>query len=204
MFPFFFCAALGQSAQTLVGKAIGAGDVKEAKILHQVVNKGSAVVVSLMTLLMLVFQDQMIGFFLNKNVKNIDKTIELTHFIFTVFSPLRTFFNWYFIQCGVMRALGLQGVMAKHTLICYWGISPLLVYLFGWPLKLGFSGLWLGMICGEAYLCIVLIYIIQTDDWDERARLAKERMEKEKEDVTDDHKKVEDVDDLKKDEKTPE
>lgn len=96
-FTFFVCQALAQSSGSLIGRTIGKGDIKEAKRYYDVANRSSLTIMSFLTLLMLFFQDNLIDLYLNKKGKNIQKTIDQTKFIFTIFSPLRNSFNWYII-----------------------------------------------------------------------------------------------------------
>ena len=60
--------------------------------------------------------------------------------------------------------------MAKHTLVCYWLISPALATSLSWMFGFGYTGLWLGIVAGEAYLCIVLMQKISNEDWNQKAK----------------------------------
>lgn len=70
-------------------------------------------------------------------------------------------------------------------MIAYWLINvPLMILLSIKPLNFGFTGLWISITIAQIYLVPSNYYNLNTTNWEERAKIAKERRDEEKADKT--------------------
>ncbi|TVU51743.1 hypothetical protein EJB05_03185, partial [Eragrostis curvula] len=81
------------------------------------------------------------------------------------------------VLSGVAVGAGWQVPVAFINVGCYYLVGIPLGILFGFKLKFGTLGIWLGMLTGTLLQMFILLTIIFRTKWDKQALLAQERME---------------------------
>ena len=82
---------------------------------------------------------------------------------------------------GTMRGLGLLKNTTTIVFIALYIVAPPFEYLFGFTLGFKIPGLWSGMFIGSLVIVCSIAYIVYIKkDWDQVAREAHERMQKER------------------------
>lgn len=69
------------------------------------------------------------------------------------------------VNAGNVRALGRQKVVSVSTLLCYYAMGLPLALIFGFQMKMGLFGFWLGYILAMALLDVIVSYLVVTADW---------------------------------------
>ncbi|CAN6234316.1 unnamed protein product [Urochloa humidicola] len=77
---------------------------------------------------------------------------------------------------GVAVGSGLQVLVAFINVGCYYLVGIPLGVLFGFKLKLGTLGIWMGMLTGTLLQIAILLFIIVRMKWETQAMLAAERI----------------------------
>jgi MATE family multidrug resistance protein len=81
---------------------------------------------------------------------------------------------------GILRGLTRNSELLGYTILTFWMVSlPLGVYLcfYARP-SFGIQGMWYGFITGVGLLCVLLVGIIWTTDWEYEVRRARIHIEK--------------------------
>ncbi len=82
---------------------------------------------------------------------------------------------------GGLRGLGILKPLTLIVFISYYVISPPFEYIYGYLLDLKVIGLWAGQMMGAAYhLGAQLYWLYWKADWDQIAKEANERIERDK------------------------
>lgn len=69
------------------------------------------------------------------------------------------------VNAGNVRALGRQKVVSISTLLCYYGLGLPLALIFGFELKMGLNGFWLGYLIAMGLLDLIVSYLVVSADW---------------------------------------
>lgn len=75
--------------------------------------------------------------------------------------------------CGVLRGSARPTIGANINLGSFYVVGMPFAILFGFVLKMGFSGLWLGLLAAQASCAILMLYVLSKTDWNlqvERSR----------------------------------
>ena len=84
---------------------------------------------------------------------------------------------WQGYLCGVVRALGIQSAVYKPMVIVYWFFNLPVSIILGFILKIGVSGLWVGIVLALWIVAAILEFQIYRVDWDVCCQEAKERLD---------------------------
>ena len=76
------------------------------------------------------------------------------------------------VNAGNVRALGRQKVVSVSTLLCYYAMGLPLALIFGFQMKMGLFGFWLGYILAMALLDVIVSYLVVTADWVAKFKVA--------------------------------
>ena len=162
------------SASTLVGSAIGEGNIPKAKSYARMIIVFGLTLMFACQCLIVIFKQQVASLF-TADAK-VQECILNTLFwvvICMCFDGLVT------ILIGVIKGIGKQVPATIAYVICFYLISVPCSYIFCFMLKFGQSGLWMGNCVGLTVLVIALFAIICKADWEEISMRAKEKILKE-------------------------
>ncbi|KAL3505005.1 hypothetical protein ACH5RR_034846 [Cinchona calisaya] len=76
--------------------------------------------------------------------------------------------------CGVLRGSARPTIGANINLGSFYLIGMPVAILMGFVLKMGFAGLWLGLLAAQASCAILMLYVLCTTDWIVQVERAKE------------------------------
>ncbi|KAG8095413.1 hypothetical protein GUJ93_ZPchr0012g18817 [Zizania palustris] len=80
------------------------------------------------------------------------------------------------VLSGVAVGAGWQMLVAFVNIGCYYLVGIPFGVLFGFKLKLGAMGIWMGMLTGTLLQMAILVFIIRRTKWDAQAILAEKRI----------------------------
>lgn len=80
------------------------------------------------------------------------------------------------VLSGVAVGAGWQIPVAFANIGCYYLVGIPVGVLFGFKLKLGALGIWMGMLTGTLLQMAILLFIIKGTEWEKQALLAAERI----------------------------
>ncbi|KAL5224836.1 hypothetical protein ABZP36_011475 [Zizania latifolia] len=80
------------------------------------------------------------------------------------------------VLSGVAVGAGWQMLVAFVNIGCYYLVGIPFGVLFGFKLKLGAMGIWMGMLTGTLLQMAILVFIIMRTKWDAQAILAEKRI----------------------------
>ncbi|KAL8519153.1 hypothetical protein ACS0TY_010188 [Phlomoides rotata] len=154
-----------------VSNELGASHPRAAKFSVVVMVASTFFVGLLVSLLLLVFQNQYPSLFTeSERVKTI--VYDLT--------PLLAFCILVnSIQpalSGVAIGAGWQGLIANVNIVCYYVFGVPLGLFLGYKLDLGVKGIWYGMVAGTVVQTLVLFWIVYRTDWNKEASIAAKRI----------------------------
>lgn len=76
--------------------------------------------------------------------------------------------------CGVLRGSARPTVGANINLGSFYLIGMPVAVFMGFVLKMGFAGLWVGLLAAQASCAILMVYVLCTTDWKLQGERAKE------------------------------
>lgn len=76
--------------------------------------------------------------------------------------------------CGVLRGSARPTIGANINLGSFYFVGMPVSILLGFGVKMGFPGLWLGLLAAQASCALLMIYVLCTTDWKLQAERAKE------------------------------
>ena len=135
---FVFFAGVGTASSILVGKSIGSGDIKQAKLDAKRYTLLTPVLGIVLGTLVFLFREQLIGLFnMSDNISEVTYNTALD--VLLVYSCAISIRNIPYIQvCGIFRPGGDTTMGAKVDIICSWCISLPATLIAAYVLKLPF------------------------------------------------------------------
>lgn len=97
---------------------------------------------------------------------NDEEVIALTDKVLAVAAFNQLFDGLNVIGAGILRGQGRQKIGSIVNLISYYLVGIPLSYIIGFHTKVGFLGLWYGLVCGVMFLTIVQSFAIYVSNWD--------------------------------------
>jgi MATE family multidrug resistance protein len=156
MFPF----GVAMATASLVGNALGAGEIQLARRIGFVSMSTVFVMNAVLSVLLLKFGQYCIEI-LTVDPEVIKVTVELLPFlaVFLLFDGQQG------VACGVLRGVGKQEIGAYLGLIGYYCIGMPAAWYLAFHVHLGVSGLMIGISASTLFLCVALYwYLLCNDD----------------------------------------
>ncbi|GFP82651.1 protein transparent testa 12 [Phtheirospermum japonicum] len=154
-----------------VSNELGASRPRTAKFSVVVMVISSFLVGLLVSILLLVFQNQYPSLFSDSDVVK-EVVYDLT--------PLLAFcIVVNSIQpglSGVAIGAGWQGLIAYVNIVCYYVFGVPLGLILGYQLNMGVKGIWYGMVAGTVVQTLILLWIVYKTDWNKEASIAAKRI----------------------------
>lgn len=149
----------GVAATSFIGQAIGAKNIEDAKIYFKEILKGSILITSISTILLVFFPKQIMG--LLTNSKNI---IEIGALYLFIMGLVQVPQNMSMVFLGALRGAGFTQVTMLIALIGLWGIRIPGVILVSKYLKLGIIYIWIVMALDLLVRFILSIILYKSKD----------------------------------------
>jgi len=149
----------GVAATSFIGQAIGAKNIEDAKLYFKEILKGSILITSISTILLVFFPKQIMG--LLTNSKNI---IEIGALYLFIMGLVQVPQNMSMVFLGALRGAGFTQVTMLIALIGLWGIRIPGVILVSKYLKLGIIYIWIVMALDLLVRFILSIILYKSKD----------------------------------------
>ncbi|KAJ1289399.1 hypothetical protein BS78_02G161400 [Paspalum vaginatum] len=154
-----------------VSNELGANRPKAAQFSVVVAVSTSALIGAVFMAIFLIWRTSLPKFFSNSQevihgASRLGYVLAVTVFLSTIW-PLLS---------GVAVGSGLQVLVAFINVGCYYLVGIPLGVLFGFKLKLGAFGIWMGMLTGTLLQIAILLFIIIRMKWEKQAMLAAARI----------------------------
>lgn len=152
--------AFGMSASVLIGQSLGAGNYKLAEEYGKEVRFLGTLVSSAMGVVLLIFTEEIIGFYSSdaEVIKNASMVLRMIAFI-------QPFQAAQLILAGGLRGAGDTKWPLYSTMAGIWGIRISLAYFFIYVMKAGLVGAWLGICIDQIIRYIILYFRFRTGKW---------------------------------------
>lgn len=76
--------------------------------------------------------------------------------------------------CGVLRGSARPSIGANINLGSFYLVGMPVAMFLGFVLKMGFSGLWLGLLAAQASCAVLMMFVLLRTDWNEQVRRARD------------------------------
>lgn len=167
MIPF----GLGSAISTRVSNELGAGRPQAARLAVRVVvllavSEGLAVGLILVC----------VRYVWGHAYSNVEEVVTYVAKMMLVIAVSNFFDGIQCVLSGVARGCGWQKIGACINLGAYYIVGIPSAYLFAFVLRVGGTGLWLGIICGLMVQVLLLMIITVCTNWDSEATKAKNRV----------------------------
>ncbi len=157
---FMPAVAFNATAAILVGHALGAGNVSEAKKIGITVCLTGIFIMSTVGFIMLPFIEELARLFTDdsKVIYNIR-----WYLIFNIFSTPFTIGNM--VMSGIMTGAGATVFSLIFNTSGVWCIRLPLAYMFAHYFEMGSKGVYLAMLISTVYQCIAMFYVFYRRPW---------------------------------------
>jgi multidrug resistance protein, MATE family len=166
-----YATGLQMAATVYVANAIGAQNVKNAKVLAKA------------SILMCLVTDVSIGLFLFLGRNRIGKMFSSDPEVLALFPPAFTAVGFFLVadsmqqvSQGIMKSMGKQNAASALALFGQFFVGLSMSYLLGNKLGYGNPGLLFGGVIGNSLLFILQQHFIWTQDWDQIAAECDEKI----------------------------
>ncbi|KAK9110922.1 hypothetical protein Scep_018441 [Stephania cephalantha] len=165
---YVFPTALSYAVSTRVGNVLGARRAAKARFA-MIVSLGCAIAVALFALLFTTLVRHKWGRFFT----NDKEILELTSMTLPILGLCELGNCPQTTGCGVLRGSARPKIGANINLGSFYLVGMPVAIFMGFVAKLGFPGLWIGMLAAQASCALLMVYVLSTTDWEfqvERAR----------------------------------
>jgi Na+-driven multidrug efflux pump len=154
----------------MVGAQLGRNAPVQARVYYRSFRYIAFWFIVVTTILFWALRVQIINLFTShKNIQN-QAFMALWLFPFNIFPDL-----FKGMQKGIIMALGIQNKAIYVHILCHLMIYPTAIWFFAFHNKMGIVGIWLAKITLEYCLLTCYVFIIETTDWVETAKIAAEK-----------------------------
>lgn len=173
---FMIPLGLSFAVTALVGNAIGAGNVENAKKFSFIgVGIGMSIVGTL-TILVIIFRHDIPYIYTpDEDVAEIVRSLLGIYVCFSVMDSIQI------VENGILKGLGMQRISSILCLIILYPVNIPMAYTFGFVWGWGVIGLWYSQLITVVLLCLSYFIIIALCNWDEISKECIEKFEKDKE-----------------------
>ncbi|CAI9777215.1 unnamed protein product [Fraxinus pennsylvanica] len=166
---YVFPSSLSLGVSTRVGNELGARRPEKARI-SMIVSITCAVALGFAAMWFTTLMRHTWGRFFTKDVEILDLTaiaLPIAGLCELGNCPQTT-------GCGVLRGSARPSIGANINLGSFYFVGMPVAVLMGFVLKMGFSGLWLGLLVAQASCLLLMFYVLYTTDWIVEMERAKE------------------------------
>ncbi|KAL2529410.1 MATE efflux family protein [Forsythia ovata] len=166
---YVFPSALSLGVSTRVGNELGARRPAKARI-SMIVSLTCAVALGFAAMWFTTLMRHQWGRFFTKDAEILDLTaiaLPIAGLCELGNCPQTT-------GCGVLRGSARPGIGANINLGSFYLVGMPVAILTGFVLKMGFGGLWLGLLAAQASCVLLMFYVLYTTDWIVEMERAKE------------------------------
>ncbi|KAJ8772262.1 hypothetical protein K2173_027439 [Erythroxylum novogranatense] len=166
---YVFPSALSLGVSTRVGNELGANRPARARI-SMFVSLACAVALGLLALLFTTLMRHQWGRFFTNDVE----ILELTSIALPIAGLCELGNCPQTTGCGVLRGSARPTIGANINLGSFYLVGMPVAILMGFLFKLGFAGLWFGLLAAQASCAMLMLYVLCRTDWLAQVERAKE------------------------------
>jgi len=173
-----FASGIGPSTCTLVGNAIGEGEIGKAKITAMISSILGFICLGIVLTILLIFRRTLGGLF------TIDPEVQngyLKFIVFVLFIEIIDAMNG--ILNNLLIALEKQQKATYGNFIAYYIVMVPLSYLFAFKLEMGLWGIWFAILFGTSCQCCSNLFFLFQEPWKKIAKRAIEKLQKASEEL---------------------
>jgi putative MATE family efflux protein len=161
MFVFLFSVAIGQGEQIIIGRLVGARELKTAYDHCLRSLKLGILISTSMALIAAIFSHQLLSIFTDN--KHIIQTGSILLICTILLEPGRAF---NLIVISSLRAAGDVRFPVMMGIISMWGISIPIAFVLGIHFHLGLIGVWIGFIADEWLRGLFMLWRWRSRKWE--------------------------------------
>ncbi|XP_052201739.1 protein DETOXIFICATION 48-like [Diospyros lotus] len=166
---YVFPSALSQGVSTRVGNELGANRPAKARI-STIVALACAMAVGLAAMVFTTLVRHGWGRLFTKDVE----ILELIAVALPIAGLCELGNCPQTTGCGVLRGSARLSIGAKINFGSFYLVGMAVAFFLGFVAKMGFAGLWLGLLAAQASCAILMLYVLWTTDWVLQAQRARQ------------------------------
>ncbi|KAI3903535.1 hypothetical protein MKW98_032189 [Papaver atlanticum] len=166
---YVFPSALSLGVSTRVGNELGANRPGKARI-SMIVSLACAVVLGLGAMTFTVLMRHQWG----RLFTNDADILEITAMALPIVGLCELGNCPQTTGCGVLRGSARPSTGANINLSSFYLIGMPVAIVMGFVIKMGFTGLWLGLLAAQGSCALLMLYVLLTTDWSVQVQRAKE------------------------------
>ncbi|RZC66183.1 hypothetical protein C5167_009870 [Papaver somniferum] len=166
---YVFPSALSLGVSTRVGNELGANRPGKARI-SMIVSLACAVVLGLGAMTFTVLMRHQWG----RLFTNDAEILEITAMALPIVGLCELGNCPQTTGCGVLRGSARPSTGANINLSSFYLIGMPVAIVMGFVIKMGFTGLWLGLLAAQGSCALLMLYVLLTTDWSVQVQRAKE------------------------------
>ncbi|KAI3960763.1 hypothetical protein MKW92_014210 [Papaver armeniacum] len=166
---YVFPSALSLGVSTRVGNELGANRPGKARI-SMIVSLACAVVLGLGAMTFTVLMRHRWG----RLFTNDAEILEITAMALPIVGLCELGNCPQTTGCGVLRGSARPSTGANINLSSFYLIGMPVAIVMGFVIKMGFTGLWLGLLAAQGSCALIMLYVLLTTDWSVQVQRAKE------------------------------
>ncbi|KAJ4837870.1 Protein DETOXIFICATION 48 [Turnera subulata] len=166
---YVFPSSLSLGVSTRVGNELGANRPARARI-SMIVSLVCAVALGLMAMLFTTLMRHQWGRFFTSDAE----ILELTSIALPIAGLCELGNCPQTTGCGVLRGSARPTIGANINLGSFYLVGMPVALFMGFVAKMGFAGLWLGLLAAQASCALLMLYVLCTTDWMVQVQRARE------------------------------
>jgi len=169
---FMIPMGIAFSSTSLVGIAIGSGNVLRAKKISLLALATGVCFLAVTTILVIIFKNSIpYAYTTEVEVAEIVTNLLKIYVWFGILDGIQMILH------GIIKGIGKQGIASVICLVVLYPINIPVAYLFAWPLGFGLYGLWYSQILSIGLLLISYVTILTWYNWDDISLDVRKKME---------------------------
>ncbi|KAI3919244.1 hypothetical protein MKX01_027251 [Papaver californicum] len=166
---YVFPSALSLGVSTRIGNELGANRPGKARI-SMIVSLACAVVLGLGAMTFTVLMRHQWG----RLFTNDAEILEITAMALPIVGLCELGNCPQTTGCGVLRGSARPSTGANINLSSFYLVGMPVAIVMGFVIKMGFTGLWLGLLAAQGSCALLMLYVLLTTDWSVQVQRAKE------------------------------
>ncbi|CAK9173624.1 unnamed protein product [Ilex paraguariensis] len=166
---YVFPSSLSLGVSTRVGNELGANRPAKART-SMIISLALAVALGLAAMLFTTLMRHQWGRFFTKD----SEILELTSMALPIIGLCELGNCPQTTGCGVLRGSARPKIGANINLGSFYLVGMPVAILMGFVAKIGFAGLWLGLLAAQASCALLMLYVLWRTDWTVQVERAKE------------------------------
>ncbi|CAN6584290.1 unnamed protein product [Malus baccata var. baccata] len=164
---YVFPSSLSLAVSTRVGNELGANRPSRARI-SMIVSLGCSVALGLLAMLFTTFMRHQWGRFFTNDAE----ILKLTAIALPIAGLCELGNCPQTTGCGVLRGSARPTIGANINLGSFYLVGMPVAMLMGFVVKMGFAGLWLGLLAAQGSCALLMFYVLCTTDWNLQVKRA--------------------------------